>query len=737
MATLNVPSPYATIADAVAAAMAGDSIVIDATYAGNETVDVGKDNLTFTAPASVTGIALHATAGVSSIRLGGASPISVSCDTGGSIDVYGNSGANKIETGSSTGGNLDLGDGDDVFETGSLGNFFVKFGGGNDRLVLDYSSSEAAIVNPGEIVVDGRTRITISDPENLEFLKVNTGSRGDSFSLDAARVEVNSGEGSDNIYVQQSRAGTIDAGDGTDYLYCYDSLGSIAISNVEGLVLLSGSTSLSLAQLNAVQDLFYNSFARLGFDLTGAGGAYDFGAQITDSTAVSVNAQSVTSGVKLRATANADILTGSSFADTLKGAAGNDTITGGGGVDELNGGAGNDRFTLNGAKGLVDGGADIDTVVSGNLGNYVFSNVEILDTASVKATAAQLSAFSTIMNSANSLGELEFYLRGAGGSIDFATRVGAGYSLYVSAEDAYAGVNVKGGVLDDIIRGSSFNDTLDGGFGVDVLFGGLGDDIYYTDGDDAVAETGNAGVDTVYSSGSYTLAENVENLVLSGTGAIDGKGNNGANRIIGNDAANDIDGGLGADRMRGLGGDDRYTVDDAGDVVVEASGGGVDIVRASVTHALAANVENLQLTGTGAIDGFGNGLANTIIGNDAANVLGGAAGADRLRGNDGADTFVFAHLDAADALLDFSHVDDTIRLDATVFTTIGVGTLSADAFKDIGVPGARVDADDRIIYNRATGALFYDADGSGAGARIKIANLNNLEVVTHDDFVIA
>nr|WP_087574113.1 cadherin domain-containing protein [Sphingomonas sp. CDS-1] len=113
--------------------------------------------------------------------------------------------------------------------------------------------------------------------------------------------------------------------------------------------------------------------------------------------------------------------------------------------------------------------------------------------------------------------------------------------------------------------------------------------------------------------------------------------------LAGNDT---IDGGAGADYMDGGAGNDIFTVDifsDDGfagndDQVIELAGGGSDLVYASVSYRLAANVEKLTLTSAAAINGFGNELANSITGNDAANLLSGGLGADFLYGMGGADT---------------------------------------------------------------------------------------------------
>ncbi|WP_426994723.1 calcium-binding protein [Methylomonas sp. CM2] len=106
-------------------------------------------------------------------------------------------------------------------------------------------------------------------------------------------------------------------------------------------------------------------------------------------------------------------------------------------------------------------------------------------------------------------------------------------------------------------------------------------------------------------------------------------------------AGNDtLNGGAGNDALIGGSGNDTYMVDSVSDVVTEAAGEGIDSVQSSVTYTLAANVENLALTGTSAINATGNALDNALIGNSAANKLTGGAGNDVLDGGTGNDTMV-------------------------------------------------------------------------------------------------
>jgi Ca2+-binding RTX toxin-like protein len=128
---------------------------------------------------------------------------------------------------------------------------------------------------------------------------------------------------------------------------------------------------------------------------------------------------------------------------------------------------------------------------------------------------------------------------------------------------------------------------------------------------------------------TWTLGANLDYLTLIGTAAINGTGNSLKNTLIGNSGANVLTGGAG---------NDTYRVS-TGDTVVEQANEGTDIVLSDVTWTLGANIENLTLTGAGAINGTGNSLRNTLIGNSGENVLTGGGGNDTLAGGLGNDTY--------------------------------------------------------------------------------------------------
>jgi Ca2+-binding RTX toxin-like protein len=200
--------------------------------------------------------------------------------------------------------------------------------------------------------------------------------------------------------------------------------------------------------------------------------------------------------------------------------------------------------------------------------------------------------------------------------------------------------------------------------------GGIGNDTYTVDNvGDVVTENLNEGTDKVNSAITYTLGSNLENLTLTGSGTINGTGNEFNNALTGNTgnnvltglAGNDtLDGGTGIDTLVGGVGNDSYIVDNTSDVVTENLTEGVDTVKASATFTLSANIETLILTGAAAMDGTGNSLNNSLTGNDYNNILNGGAGADTMTGAVGDDTYVVD--DAGDTIVEIaSGGTDTVQ----------------------------------------------------------------------------
>ena len=222
----------------------------------------------------------------------------------------------------------------------------------------------------------------------------------------------------------------------------------------------------------------------------------------------------------------------------------------------------------------------------------------------------------------------------------------------------------------DILTGLAGNDTIYGNVGIDTLYGGDGNDSLFGGTEDDLLQggagndfmDGGDGIDTLdYTGSTAAVLLNLSNGTAEGGHAVGDTftgmenligsgfndtltGNLGANVIYGMVGNDILNGGLGADTMYGGAGADAFFIDDIGDVVSEASGGGIDTVNSSVSHILGADFEHLTLIGGQSIDGTGNSGNNTITGNSGStsltgdNLLQGLEGNDVLFGNGGMDT---------------------------------------------------------------------------------------------------
>jgi Ca2+-binding RTX toxin-like protein len=293
---------------------------------------------------------------------------------------------------------------------------------------------------------------------------------------------------------------------------------------------------------------------------------------------------------------------------------------------------------------------------------------------------------------------------------------------------------LDGGTGNDEIEGGAGNDVINGRAGDDLMTGGSGDDTYYVDSlGDVIVEDVGGGTDTARVSSTasgYTLADNVENGIVNGSGGTTIHGNDLDNHLSGNSGddilyghgGNDelrggggddqlyggegddyLSGGTGADYMEGAAGDDTYVVDNPGDVVNEGLLGGIDtVISAGVDVILGANVENGEITGNVGATLTGNALDNVLSGSAGADVLIGGLGADTLTGGLGADVFLYtdgaeSSILSADTLVDFDAATDTIDLSGidangllsgdqafTLVDTLTLGLLGQVVLVDLG-----------------------------------------------------
>jgi Ca2+-binding RTX toxin-like protein len=414
----------------------------------------------------------------------------------------------------------------------------------------------------------------------------------------------------------------------------------------------------------------------------------------------------------------ANLLTGNDGADTLVGDVGNDTLDGGADADSLAGGVGNDSLDGGLGNDSLAGGLGNDTYLIADLGNSV----------------------------TEALGEGTDVVRS---EVDYTLDANVENLVLIGA------VSGTGNGLANLITGNDAANILDGKGGLDTLVGGKGDDSYLVDdAKDVVTEAAGVGTgtDTVASTAAtYTLGVNVENLLLtSGAGSIDGNGNTLNNILTGNEGNNVLDGKAGKDHMIGGAGGDTYVVDNIGDIVDESLTTGIDTVKSSIAFSLQnsttvlGDIENLTLTGAGAIGGTGNTLANHIIGNTGANKLFGDAGSDTLEGGVGADTldggagndsitggagndridvgsgddtvFYTSKLDGKDVIDNFAGGQDKLNLDGLFDTLTTLAGPRADHVT--------------LVDNGASVDVRVDADGKAAnGFELVVATLNTNDTI--------
>ncbi|EHK55022.1 PQQ-dependent sugar dehydrogenase, partial [Allomesorhizobium alhagi] len=214
---------------------------------------------------------------------------------------------------------------------------------------------------------------------------------------------------------------------------------------------------------------------------------------------------------------------------------------------------------------------------------------------------------------------------------------GAIYRLDPGAAAGDGADVIDGGEGNDTIFGGLGGDLLNGGAGADEMHGGSGNDIFVVAAAvDSTIENAGGGTDTVRSYINWTLADNVERLEMRGS-ALNGAGNALNNTLVGNSGNNVLNGGAGRDYMVGGAGNDIFVVA-AADWTIEAANGGIDTVRSYINWMLGANIERLELRGSGNLNGAGNSLNNTLVGNFGNNSLSGGDGNDWIVGGAGNDT---------------------------------------------------------------------------------------------------
>jgi VCBS repeat-containing protein len=281
--------------------------------------------------------------------------------------------------------------------------------------------------------------------------------------------------------------------------------------------------------------------------------------------------------------------------------------------------------------------------------------------------------------------------------------------------------------------GTAGNDFLKGTIYGDTFTGGDGNDTYRINNThDKIVETTTGGYDTAQTSVSYTLDANVEALVMSGHGNIDGTGNALNNVIVGNAGANVLSGQDGDDVLTGGGGSDTL-IGGAGDDNMD---GGTGIDTASYAGAGSAVTVSLALTsyqntggaGTDKLVNIenltGSAFDDTLTGNSGSNVITGGAGADTMTGGTGHDYFVYTS--ASDSTV--AHSD--VITDLTNSDFIDLSALG----NDFQIVGAFTNHADQITlhFDGTNTTIAIDLNGDGNADMQIIANGDHH---TFNDFI--
>ena len=534
---------------------------------------------------------------------------------------------------------------------------------------------------------------------------------------------LNGGAGNDTF--------TYTIGDGADIvnggLLETDTLNIIGLAAAETLDVIFNGTALTTFEGGTIADVeAVTANLNGGVDiLTYAGTTAAIVVNLTNLAASTASGfTSIANIENVVGGSNDDTFTGTTgaTANTFTGGLGNDTYNVDGGetiVEALAGGtdlvlssaaaftlaANVDNLTLTGAGNINGTGNGDANVITGNGGNNVLSGLGSADTINAGAGNDTLIG-----------GALDDILNGGAGNDTFTYTIGDGGDIVDGGLLETDTLNIIGlaaaETLDVIFNGTALT-TFEGGTIADV---------------EAVTANLNGGVDILtYAGTTAAIVVNLTNLAASTASGFTSIAN--IENVVGGSNDDTFTGTTGATANTFTGGlgNDTYNVD-GGETIVEALAGGTDLVLSSAAaFTLAANVENLTLTGVANINGTGNGGANVIIGNTGNNILTGAGGIDSMTGGLGDDTFDFnASADSAvgigmnDVIMDFEGAGIALVGDLIDLSTIdaNVGVAGNQNFAFIGT--AAFTAAGQVRYVQSAGDTFIQTNTDG--------NVGNIEM---------
>jgi VCBS repeat-containing protein len=627
--------------DTMAGGVGNDTYYVDSSSDviienADEGIDQVNSTATYTLSANVENLTLTGTSAINGTGnaldnvLTGNGYANTLTGNDGNDTLIGNAGNDTLNGGSGA-DIMSGGTGDDIYYVDNDGDLVTELANQGTADLVNASITYTLTDNVENLTLTGTA--TIDGTGNVLGNIITGNNAANVLDGKDGNDTLNAGSG-DDILIGGTGNDTLNGEAGADQLF--GNAGNDTLNGGADADIMQGGLGDDTYTVDNVGDLVIENVNEGSADLVQSGITYT----LTDN----VERLTLTGSNNINGTGNDldNIITGNSGNNILTGLQGNDSLYGSGGNDTLYGNEGND---------LLDGGAGVDTM-AGGVGNDTYtvdiSSDVIIENADEGIDQVNSTVTYTLSANVENLTLTgASVINGTGNALDnvIAGNSGANTLYGLDGNDTLNGNDgndtLYGGSGNDSLSGGNGNDTLDGGSGADTMAGGAGDDNYYVDEiGDTVTEAVNAGTDRVFSSISYALGANVENLTLTGTSAINGTGNAAANQIVGNASANVLDGGAGVDNLQGGLGDDTYLIDNTGDVIVENANEGIDTVLTSATYTLSANIENLTLTGTASINGTGNASDNVITGNSGANTLSGGGGNDTLIGGAGTDTLI-------------------------------------------------------------------------------------------------
>ncbi|EGF90872.1 hemolysin-type calcium-binding repeat 2 copies family protein [Asticcacaulis biprosthecium C19] len=568
--------------------------------------------------------------------------------------------------------------------TGNSGNNLIDGGAGNDSMTGGAGNDTYIVDSIGDTVTEGggagldivQSAVTFTLGADIEDLTLTGGglANGTGNALNNRLIGNTAGNtltgkaGNDTYVLQNSSDSAVEAAaEGTDTIET--NLTRTLSANIENLI-LTGASAINGTGNELNNALTGNTAANV---LTGGLGDDTYYIQNTSDNVVEQHLQGT------------DLVISSVTYSLLGRAAENLTLTGAAALNATGNGL-NNALTGNAGANLLDGGAGVD-ILTGGLGNDTYYVDHISDNV------------------------VEAHLEGTDSVISSVTYTLLGRAAENLTLTGTANLNAIGNGLNNVLVGNTGNNLLDGAVGNDSMTGGLGNDTYTVDAaGDVVTEAVGEGTDEVQSTRTYVLGANLENLVLTGTGIANATGNALNNRLTGNITGNVLTGGLG---------NDVYVVQNTSDTTVELVGEGTDFVVSSVSYTLAANVENLTLTGTANLSGTGNDLANVLTGNSGNNILTGGLGDDIYYIQNAGDSVVEQHLQGTDTVVStvtyslFGRAIELLTLTGTADINATGNGLSNSLIGNSGVNILEAGAGNDNLRGNGGADVFLFLTGSG------------------------